>query len=184
VDVSEEGAVEQAFADVERELGGVDLLVLNARHLRRRALEETTLDSWRATMAVNLDGAFLLRAARAPGDARPRLRPARGRRLERGEERRPAAGRGLRRLEGRDHDAREEHRARVRRHRMTANAVAPALIDTAMLAGHGRTARARSRSAGSGEPQDVADVVSFLCSAHARYITGEVVDVNGGFLID
>jgi 3-oxoacyl-[acyl-carrier protein] reductase len=35
-----------------------------------------------------------------------------------------------------------------------------------------------------GTPQDVADVVAFLSSGHAGYITGEVVDVNGGFLID
>ena len=35
-----------------------------------------------------------------------------------------------------------------------------------------------------GQPQDVADVVAFLCSAHAGFITGEVVDVNGGFVID
>jgi NAD(P)-dependent dehydrogenase (short-subunit alcohol dehydrogenase family) len=35
-----------------------------------------------------------------------------------------------------------------------------------------------------GEPDDVAACVAFLCSDHASYITGEVIDVNGGFLID
>jgi len=35
-----------------------------------------------------------------------------------------------------------------------------------------------------GRVQDVADTVAFLCSDHASFITGEVVDVNGGFLID
>jgi NAD(P)-dependent dehydrogenase (short-subunit alcohol dehydrogenase family) len=35
-----------------------------------------------------------------------------------------------------------------------------------------------------GRPDDVAACVAFLCSAHAGYLTGEIVDVNGGFVID
>ena len=35
-----------------------------------------------------------------------------------------------------------------------------------------------------GTPQEVADLAVFLCSGHAGYITGEVVDINGGYLID
>jgi 3-oxoacyl-[acyl-carrier protein] reductase len=34
-----------------------------------------------------------------------------------------------------------------------------------------------------GQPAEVADLVAFLCSAHAGFITGAVVDINGGFLI-
>jgi 3-oxoacyl-[acyl-carrier protein] reductase len=66
---------------------------------------------------------------------------------------------------------------------VTVNAIAPALIETEMIAGlsdlSGLIPVGRL-----GQPQDVADVVAFLCSAHAGFITGEVVDINGGFLID
>ena len=34
-----------------------------------------------------------------------------------------------------------------------------------------------------GEPDDVADVVTFLCSGQARYITGQVISVDGGWAI-
>ena len=35
-----------------------------------------------------------------------------------------------------------------------------------------------------GQPQDIADAVAFLASEKARYITGEIMDVNGGFVMD
>jgi 3-oxoacyl-[acyl-carrier protein] reductase len=35
-----------------------------------------------------------------------------------------------------------------------------------------------------GRPQDVADAVAFLASEKSRYITGEILDVNGGLIMD
>ena len=68
-------------------------------------------------------------------------------------------------------------------HGITANALAPALIDTDMIAGlsdlTGQIPVGRL-----GKPEEVAGLVAYLCSTQAAYITGEVVDVNGGFLID
>jgi 3-oxoacyl-[acyl-carrier protein] reductase len=66
---------------------------------------------------------------------------------------------------------------------VTSNALAPALIDTEMIAVM-PDMRDRVPVGRLGTVHDVADTVAFLCSAHAGYITGEVVDVNGGFLID
>ena len=66
---------------------------------------------------------------------------------------------------------------------ITSNALAPALIDTEMIAAM-PDMRERVPVGRLGTVHDVADTVAFLCSAHAGYITGEVVDVNGGFLID
>jgi NAD(P)-dependent dehydrogenase (short-subunit alcohol dehydrogenase family) len=66
---------------------------------------------------------------------------------------------------------------------VTANALAPALIDTEMVAAM-PDMRDKVPLGRFGTPQEVADVVAFLCSDHSSFITGEVVDVNGGFLID
>ena len=71
---------------------------------------------------------------------------------------------------------------------VTVNAVAPGLVDTAML--RAATARigeeavkgmvARTPLGRLGTTSDVADVVAFLASPNARWVTGQVVEVSGG----
>lgn len=67
------------------------------------------------------------------------------------------------------------------------NAVAPGYIETAMTAQMPEAARAhylRQIALGRpGTPDDVAGVVSFLCSDAARYVTGQTIVVDGGFLM-
>jgi 3-oxoacyl-[acyl-carrier protein] reductase len=67
------------------------------------------------------------------------------------------------------------------------NAVAPGLIETAMTAQMPEASRAqylRQIALGRpGSPDDVAGVVSFLCSDAARYVTGQTIVVDGGFLM-
>jgi 3-oxoacyl-[acyl-carrier protein] reductase len=145
--------------------------------------EETTLASWQRTIDINLTGAFLC-VRRAIGSMR-----------ERGFGRIVAVGSSAGKTGGaKSVAAYAASKAGI----MTlmksvaneyaadgilANAVAPALIDTDMVkAMPDMTAAIPLRRLG--QPQEVADVVAFLCSAHATFVTGEVVDVNGGFLID
>jgi 3-oxoacyl-[acyl-carrier protein] reductase len=69
-------------------------------------------------------------------------------------------------------------------HGVTVNALAPTLIDTGMLSTLSADFRHTIPVGRYGTPQEIADVTAFLCSEHAGYITGEVVDVNGGYLMD
>ena len=66
---------------------------------------------------------------------------------------------------------------------ITSNALAPALINTDMVAGIADLA-GRIPVGRLGEPADIAAAVVFLASEEAGFITGEVMDINGGFLID
>ena len=70
------------------------------------------------------------------------------------------------------------HRADI-----TVNAVAPGFIETDMTAGLNDEMKDRSNGSSAGrfgKPEDVAAAVRFLCSEEAGYITGHVLDVNGG----
>jgi NAD(P)-dependent dehydrogenase (short-subunit alcohol dehydrogenase family) len=59
LDVTSHESVDAAFARIEAELGPVELLVLNAGIYVVEPFEETTPESWRRTIDVNLTGAFL-----------------------------------------------------------------------------------------------------------------------------
>jgi 2-hydroxycyclohexanecarboxyl-CoA dehydrogenase len=182
-DVSDEGAVETAFAQVEAELGEVSVLVLNAGIYPIVPFEETTREIWDRTMAINLTGAFL--CARR---ALPAMREAGyGRIVGIGSSAGKAGGK-------RSVAAYAASKAGVMtlmksianeyaKHGITANALAPALIDTPMIA-NTRDLVNLIPVGRFGKPEEVAALVAFLCSEHAAYMTGEVTDINGGFLID
>ena len=183
LDVTSPDAVDAAFARVEAELGPVELLVLNAGIYIVEPFEETSLESWRRTLDVNLTGAFLC-AQRAL----PHMRESRFGRIV-------AIGSSAGKTGGKRNSAAygaskagimvmaKSIASEYAEFGITANALAPALIDTDMIAGI-RDLAGMIPVGRVGKPEEVAAAVAYLLSTPAAYITGEVIDVNGGFLID
>ncbi|MDB5729977.1 MAG: 3-oxoacyl-ACP reductase FabG, partial [Noviherbaspirillum sp.] len=67
---------------------------------------------------------------------------------------------------------------------ITVNAVAPGIIDSDMIEGafDAATIERMVPMKRAGKPEEVADLVSFLASARAAYITGQIISVNGGLI--
>lgn len=182
-DVTDPDAVEAAFTRVEAELGVVSVLVVNAGIYPISPFEDMSVELWRRTIDVNLTGGFLCCRRVLPGMREQHY----GRIVTLGSSAGKAGGAksvaayaaskaGLMTM---TKSIANEYAA----HGVTANALAPALIDTEMIAGM-RDLVERIPVGRFGTPQEVAALVCFLASAHAGYITGEVTDINGGFLVD
>jgi len=182
-DVTDPAAVDAAVSIVEEQLGVVQVVVLNAGILRFEPFAETTLDTWRRTIDVNLTGAYICAHRVVPKMATTGW----GRVVSIGSSAGKTGG-------GTPAGAYAASKAGVMtlakslaseyaRAGVTSNALAPALIDTEMASAmpdmHDRVPVGRL-----GTTDDVAALVAFLCSSHASFITGEVVDINGGFFID
>jgi 3-oxoacyl-[acyl-carrier protein] reductase len=182
-DVADEQAVDAAFERVEAELGTVSVLVLNAGIFPIVPFEETTREVWDRTLAINLTGAFLCARRALPGMRSQRY----GRIVAIGSSAGKTGG-------ARSVAAYAASKAGIMamaksianeyaRDGITANALAPTLIDTPMIEST-RDLKDRIPVGRFGRPDEVAALVCFLASEHAGYITGEVTDINGGFLID
>jgi 3-oxoacyl-[acyl-carrier protein] reductase len=176
-DVSEAAAVAAMIANIERRLGGVEVLINNAGIAPHRGLDELTEADFDRTIAVNLKSAFLCTQA-----ALPRMRANRWGRIvniSSGAARGPgvvgvhynASKAGMEGLT-------RGYAARLVKEGITVNAVAPSLIQTEMLASR-IDAAARSVPLGRlGLPDEVATAV--LMAIANPYMTGQTIQVNGG----
>jgi NAD(P)-dependent dehydrogenase (short-subunit alcohol dehydrogenase family) len=182
MDVTDEESVVAGVATAHEHLGSIDILVLNAGVFVIEPFEETTLASWQRTLDVNLTGPFLVARAVLPG-----MR-------ERGYGRVVSIGSSAGITGGAKSVAAygaskagvmalaKSIASEYAPHGITSNALAPTLIATEMAKGIADLA-SRVPVGRLGQPAEVADLVAYLCSAHAGFITGAVVDINGGFLI-
>lgn len=184
-DVSDEVAVNAAINSVERQLGMPSVLVNNAGILAPGRIDDTSLEVWNRTLAVNLTSAFLLSKRVLPG-----MRAAGyGRIINVGS----SAGKNGGFSTGGAYAASKAAMMCLaksiataeRSNGITSNAVAPSMIETDMMGALPSKAMLDRVPVGRmGTPAEVANVVRFLASEGAAYVNGEVIDVDGGLFID
>jgi 3-oxoacyl-[acyl-carrier protein] reductase len=187
-DVTHSAAVRDMVNRTAASFGRIDILVNNAGIIRRGNIETVTEEDWDAVIAVNLKGAFncckavvdlmkmqsygkvinVSSVAAKTGDitSAPGYGPSKA---------------GM--------DALTKTLARQLAHySINVNGVAPHAIETEMSAEWPPARRKAIIEAiplkRLGKPEDVAEAVLFLASDKASFITGEILDVNGGFNMD
>ncbi len=181
-DVADEDSVDRAFGEVEAQLGRISILVNNAGILRAAAVLETSLEDFNRMLQVNAGGPFLCARRALPGMIDQRygrivtIASSAGRTGGSGRLIAYAASKAA------AISVAKSIATEYSAFGVTSNAVAPAAIDTEMIQGLGDYAdRLPVRRLGTVD--DVAAAVAFLCSDLTGYMTGGVVDVNGGFLM-
>jgi len=181
--VADAASVEAATEQILNETGRVDILVNNAGITRDGLLMRMSEADWDAVLDINLKGTFLFTKA----FTRAFLKQRSGRIIN------IASVIGLIGNAGQCNYAASKAGvigftksvARELASRgITANAIAPGFIETKMTEALGPEARAALLKqiplASLGQPEDVADAALFFASPAARYITGQVLAVDGG----
>ncbi|HVA63503.1 MAG TPA: 3-oxoacyl-ACP reductase family protein [Terriglobales bacterium] len=182
-DVSQAESAQALVAAAQQALGGLDGLVNNAGIVRDNLLLGMEEDEWSAVLATNLGGVFHCCQAAAKLMVRQRrgrivnISSVSGERPGRGQVNYAAAKGGVNALT-------KALAQELAPRNITVNAVAPGMIETEMservrsLAGEQILAAIALRR--YGQPEEVAAAVAFFLAPEAGYITGQILNVDGG----
>ncbi len=187
-DIASGETVRSLVAEALERFGRLDILINNAAAAYSTRFEQISEEEWRRAVDVNLTAAFLLIQAAVPA-----MKAARYGRVVNLSS---TAGKSVSTLGGAHYTASKAGLLGLTRaaakelgsHGITVNAVCPGLIDTELTREHATPGElalhARSFPIQRlGTAAEVADLICFLASEAAGYITGASVDINGGDLM-
>jgi NAD(P)-dependent dehydrogenase (short-subunit alcohol dehydrogenase family) len=184
--VSNPDQVIDMVKEVTEKLGKIDILVNNAGIVRDKSFVKMTHEMWNEVMSVNLDGAFYCTKAAIGGMLEKKygriinISSVIGRMGNRGQANYAASKAGM---IGLTQSLAKEFASKG----ITVNAIAPGFIETDMLKGIPKNIMdsilAQIPLGRLGKPSEIAGAIAYICSEDGNYITGQVLDINGGLYI-
>lgn len=185
-DIADENNVREMFRKIGETFGGADVVVNNASFAEQLMFQDITYEKWRRMFAVTVDGAFFTVQNALPH----MLHEKRGRIIN------------ISSMWGEVGASCEVHYSAAKGaliamtkalakelgpSGITVNCITPGVIDTEMnahLSADDLAELCEETPLGRlGSPDDIAETVAFLASAEAGFITGQIIGVNGGFVI-
>ena len=175
--------VKQMADTSQKKFGKVDILVNNAGIIKDRTLKNMTLDEWHAVINTNLNGVFYVTKAILPlmgeGGRIISISSIIGQYGNFGQCNYAAAKAGI--IGFTKSLAKELGKKKI-----TVNAIAPGFVKTSITKDipflRKKIMNYMTPLKEEAEPEDIANVITFLASDKARYITGAVINVDGGFV--
>jgi 3-oxoacyl-[acyl-carrier protein] reductase len=178
-----------AVAKTVRKIGRVDVLVNNAGILSNNKAQATTPEEWHRVLAANLDGAFYLSRAVIPGMKKRRWGRIVNTCSLAAKTGGLTAGTAYATSKGALTSLTFSLARELASFGVTVNGISPAYVNTPMVSEQLTAAQRKAVLAQIPvgrfcEPEEFAHVVRFLVHPLAGFITGEIVDLNGGVIMD